>query len=118
MEGTLFFIVGCFYINLNLLIIFIYIFISFQIKLRIKQIAQGNTRRLQSRHDRLWAGEWVSLHRRLRVLNEVGSLDNNNKSISVQFHGISVRRLFTDEELQQLRFRATESGLSSPGHSR
>lgn len=66
-------------------------------RLRIKQMAQGHTRRLQTRHERLWAEECVSLHRRVCVMNEIRSFDADNPGNVVKFRGLSVLRLLSGE---------------------
>lgn len=76
-------------------------------KSKIRHIAQGNSRRLHCRHDRLWAEEYVSLHRRRLVMNRIRVLDADNLESIVRFRGVRVYRLLLDDELHEMRIRGS-----------
>lgn len=74
-------------------------------KLKIKQIAQGNLRRMHSKNERLWATECILLHQRLCVMNEIRSFQAKNAANVVYFRRVRVARLLSDIELEALRQR-------------
>lgn len=89
---------------------FFFIFLGFlvlKIKLRIRQMELGTSRRLQTRYERLWADQVVELQIRLLVMNETQAFDATNPNNIVRFHGIVMHRLLTEEELDDLHLRGT-----------
>lgn len=62
-------------------------------------------RRVKKRHDRLWAQETIALYRRLYVMNSIRLMAVDDRNNEVKFHGLSVFRLLTIEELEDLRVR-------------
>lgn len=72
-------------------------------KLRIRQIAMGNSHFLQERHEKLWANEVVDLPYCIVLMNEITGFDPGHSSNTLSFHGILVSLLLTADELDDLR---------------
>lgn len=72
----------------------------------MKQMAKGNKRRMKTSHGRLWAEEFVKLHRRLCDYNEIRTVDADSVNNRVRFYGIHVVQLLYEQKLEQLRIRA------------
>lgn len=75
--------------------------------MKIWQIAQGNSRRIHCRHDQLWADMYVSLHRRLLVMNRFRGFDADNPENIVRFSSVKFYRLLSDDQLHKMRIRAS-----------
>lgn len=87
-----------------------------QIKVRIPQLGQRAPRRLQTKHERLWAEEVVEFQYRLLVINEVSAFQPTDQNTVLSFHCIKVHRLLTEKALYGLCARYSGE-LSAEQHT-
>lgn len=59
-------------------------------KLKIRHVAEGNSRRLNCLPDLLYAEECVSLHGRLLIMNLIRGFDAHNLENIVRIRGVRV----------------------------
>lgn len=72
-------------------------------------MVQGSSRRLQMKHQRLWADEVIGLQYPLLALNEIRALQATNQDNVVKFHGIVVHHPLENKELDDLRMPASSN---------
>lgn len=75
-------------------------------RIKIKQLASSSSRRLHTRHERLWADEALRLNGRLAALHQNTTFGGDITTAAHKFHGVPVTRLLNRSELEDLRIRA------------
>lgn len=72
--------------------------------------------RLHEENERFWAPECLELYNHLLIMNNILSLKADDTNNAISFLGISVKRLLSNEELDDLRCRgAIETAPFVPG---
>lgn len=66
----------------------------------------GDSCRLQTRHEKLWADKLVDFHYLLLLTTEITGMDPPNRNYKPSLNGIPVCSLMTTEELDELRNRS------------
>lgn len=71
------------------------------------QTGKGTTRRLQVKHEKIWADEVVDLQFRLFVLHGYRSIHDVEPNTDFTLHVIVVHRMLSDLELDDMHSRGT-----------
>lgn len=86
-------------------------FIILKVRLKLKQIANGTSRCLSTRHENLWAEETIHLHTGLLATNKIRAFDCDNSNNFITFHSVTVHILLTRDNLKELHMRASTMNI-------